>query len=452
MVENLPRMFEELARDSLVPGAQLSLYHEGELYELTTGVERAGSDRPVTTRSRFAYGSVSKIFTAALVMQLVEDGDIDLDAPVSTYVPSRHLVGEGPANVITTRQLLSHTAGLVSDHDSGPVRSASLGRQAASVLVQDSVGAPGRAFSYSNSGYSLAAYLVEAVTGQNWWETLESHLLLPTGLDLAFVHDARDPRAEAATVSGHAVDVSSRNVEPVDFYVEPALTPAGGLAGSATALVDFGRAFMAPEDTALDTEIADPRVLNEMGGSVPSADPFGLADGWGAGWALHLAGDRLWYGHDGTLDGGTCNLRVDPEGRTALALTTNGTSGVHLWEKLVVGLRGLGLDIGHYRQPVLRDRAVVPGEEVVGRYVNGDLTAEVTRSGADGLWFALPNGMSGPMTLTADLCLFVTVNGLGGMAFSGRFLRDPHLPEEITSMQYNGRTLRRTPLSVRSRA
>ncbi|WP_026127205.1 serine hydrolase domain-containing protein [Nocardiopsis xinjiangensis] len=451
VITAISRLFEDLAHKALVPGAQLSLYHGGELHELATGVEHAGTGVPVTARSRFAYGSVSKIFTAALVLQLVEDGDIDLDAPVTTYLPGLRRSEDHPVHAMTTRQLLSHTAGLVSDHDEGTVRSASLRRQAASLLEQGPVSAPGTAFSYSNSAYSLVAYLVETVTGQDWWQTLESHLALPTGLDPSFVYDARDPGAAPAAVSGHAVDLVSRSVDAVAPYVEPALTPAGGLAGSATDLVNFGRAFMSPEDAALDTDIADPQILHEMGRSVPAADPFGLADGWGAGWALHLAGDRLWYGHDGTLDGSTCNLRVDPEGGTALALTTNGTSGLQLWEELVAGLRDLGLDVGHYRQSAPRSPGAVTREDITGRYVNGDLKVDVTRTGPDEFWFGLANGFSGPLTITSGLNFSVTVGDLGGMSFNGRFLPDPTAPGAIASMQYNGRTLRRTPFPVHSR-
>ncbi|GAA4898060.1 serine hydrolase domain-containing protein [Streptomonospora salina] len=455
MIKKLRRLFDDLARNSLVPGAQFSLYHGGELHEFVAGVERAGTGRPVTPRSRFAYGSVSKIFTAALVMQLVEDGDVDLDIPVDTYLPE--LPADRPAPAPTARQLLSHTAGLVSDHDDGPVRATSLRRQAASLLERAPVAAPGTAFSYSNGAYSLAAYLVEVVTGQDWWETLESHLALPAGLDLAFVYDARDPGSVPATGSGHAVDTASGTIEPVEFTVEPALAPAGGLAGSATDLVGFGRAFMGPEDAALDTDIADPRVLHEMGRTVSAAAPYGLADGWGAGWALHLASDRLWYGHDGTLDGGTCNLRVDPEGGTALALTTNGTSGLRFWEDLVAGLRELGLDVGHYQQPTPRGRAQAPAREagtdgIVGRYVNGDLMADVAPDDSGGFQFRLSNGFSGPMIITSDLQFSVTMDDLGGMSFSGRFLRDPQEPGSIASMQYNGRALRRTPLPARSGA
>ena len=452
MENELSGLFRSLVREHAVPGAQLSVYREGTLYELAEGVEHTGSGRPVGPASRFAYGSVSKIFTAALVMQLVEDGDLDLDAALTDHLTVRGLPTGHPAHVTTLRQLLSHTAGLVSDHEADPARVEPLRHYAASLLRSESVGSPESAFSYSNSGYALAAHIVEAVTGQDWWETLESYLALPTGLDLAFVHDARSPKASSGLVSGHAVDTTTGLTEPVDFHIEPELTPAGGLGGSATTLVDFARSFMAPEDAVLEGDIADATILDEMGRAVPSADPFGLADGWGAGWALHLATDRFWYGHDGTLDGGTCNLRVDPVGRVAVALTTNGTTGIRLWEDLVSGLSDLGLDVGHYRQrtPVSRPRRT--GVDVTGRYANGDLAVEVTHQEDGTLWFTLSNGFSGPLVAGTDLYFSVTVGDLGGMSFDGRFLRATDDPSTIASMQYNGRVLRRTSAPVRSRA
>ncbi|GAA3754759.1 serine hydrolase domain-containing protein [Salinactinospora qingdaonensis] len=451
MREEISVLLDRLMKKFRVPGAQLSLYHDGELHELALGVEESAAGRPVTPRSRFAFGSVSKIFTAALLMQLVEDGDIDLDAPIAEHLPphdsSRHSVASA-----TPRQLLSHTAGLRSDHEGGPLRSPSLRRYAASLLSLEHINPPGTAFSYANTGYALAAYLVEAVTAQDWWQTLESYLLLPNELDLAFVYDARDPDARPDLVSGHTVDVRSGAVEPVEFYVEPPLVPAGGLAGSATDLVRFACASMNRADAAAEIDIADIDVLREMGRAVPVADPFGLADGWGAGWALHLAGDRFWYGHDGTLDGGTCNLRIDPEGATALALTTNATTGVQLWEELVAGLRDLEIDVGHYSQPTLRGEVAQPSADITGRYVNGDLSVDITPQDQDSFRFTVANGLSGQMRVTPELSFSVTVGDLGGMSFAGRFLVDPVDNKTVTAMQYNGRALRRTGLAVRSTA
>ncbi|MDO5498315.1 MAG: serine hydrolase domain-containing protein [Propionibacteriaceae bacterium] len=445
MIQNIVPLFEKLRRHYLIPGAQLAVYHQGELHELVSGVERIGAHRTVTRSSRFALGSVSKIFTAALIMQLVEDGDVDLDRPITDLVPHAVRGSGDPAGAITPRHLLSHTAGLVSDHDEGSVTAASLRRQAQSVLAKGIVSEPGAAFSYSNGAYSLAAYLVEAVTGQDWWEALESFLVVPTGLQLGFLHDARDPRAATDVVSGHTVDLTSGTVTPVDFYIEPALTPAGGLAGTATDLVNFGRAFMGSGDSALDFGIAHPDVLREMGCGVPAADAFGLADGWGAGWALHHAGDRLWLGHDGTLDGGTCNVRVDPNGGTAIALTTNATTGLQLWEDLLHGFRDSGLEVGHYRQPVRAIRTHAPRREITGRYVNGDLILDVTRTSDGRFSLNLSNGTVGQLTPAADLQFSASLSSSGGMAFSGRFLCDPADPLTVSALQYNGRTLLRTP-------
>lgn len=449
MREEISVLLDLLMRKFRVPGAQLALYHGGEFHELAMGFEESGTDRRVTPRSRFAFGSVSKIFTAALLMQSVEDGDIDLDEPIADHLPPQ-VPSAHPVRSVTLRQLLSHTAGLPSDYEGGPLRSPSLRRYASSLATLEQISRPGAAFSYSNTGYALAAYLVEALTGQNWWDTMESHLLLPTGLDLAFVHDARDPGARPDTVSGHTVETRSGRVEPVEFYVEPALAPAGGLAGSATDLVDFGRAFMAPDDAALESDMADVTVLWEMGRAVSAADPFGLADGWGSGWALYLADDRIWYGHDGTLDGGTCNLRVDPKRATALALTTNGTTGVQLWEELVAGLRDLGMDVGHYGQPTPRGQAGSPGADVAGRYVNGDLSVDVLPQKHGDFRFTVANGFTGDMSVGPDLSFSVTVGDFGGMSFGGRFLPGPDGERAVAAMQYNGRVLRKTGTVVRS--
>lgn len=77
MLRALPALFDQLATHNHVPGAQFTLYHDGRLLELVAGVEHIHRRTPVTSRSRFALGSVSKVITAAAVMQLLEDGDVD---------------------------------------------------------------------------------------------------------------------------------------------------------------------------------------------------------------------------------------------------------------------------------------------------------------------------------------------------------------------------------------
>ncbi|GAA3971674.1 serine hydrolase domain-containing protein [Thermobifida alba] len=443
-LDRISGLLEKLAERHRVPGAQLAVYLDGELLEAVHGVTRTGRPDPVTPRSRFPYGSVSKIFTAALVMQLVEDGEIELDRPVADHLASHQIPHGHPMRSTTLRHLLSHTSGLVSDHEGAPLRSASLRRHFTSVLDTEWISTPGTAFSYSNTGYAVAAYVVEAVTGQDWWEAIESYLFGPTGLDLAFVHDARTPSARPDTVSGHAVHSATGHTEPVDFYVEPALTAAGGLAGSATDLVAFARAFMAADHAALDTEIADPEVLAEMGREVRAAEPFGLADGWCAGWGVFHADRTRWLGHDGTLDGGTCNVRLDPAGGAAVALTTNSTTGLAMWEDLVDELRNLGLHVGHYRQPRPASGTSLPDARFTGNYTNGELSVRITPDQAGAFRFNISNGLHGSLEAGPDLTFSVEAAEYGGLLLSGRFLRAPDSADTVELMQYNGRTLRRT--------
>ncbi|MFJ8663639.1 serine hydrolase domain-containing protein [Streptomyces sp. NPDC093795] len=446
-----------LIREHRIPGAQLSLYRDGTLREVCAGVERIGSDALVSPRSRFAYGSVSKVFTAALVMQLVEEGEAELDAPVTELLAGvaghTRVAVDHPMRRVTLRQLLSHTAGLVSDHEGAPLRSPSLRRYFESVVREGHFGVPGSTFSYSNTGYAVAAYVIEVLTGQSWWDSMESYVARPAGLDLAFVEDPRTGRVPGATVSGHAVDARTGRAEPVDFYCESTLAAAGGIAGSATDLVRFGRAFLGEGHEALDADIADPEALAAMGCAVPAADPFGLAAGWGAGWGLYPGGDVLWLGHDGTLDGGSCNVRVDPASGTALAFTTNSTTGLAAWLDLVGELhRTLGLRVGHYEQPAPAGRPYHEAAALTGEFVNGELAIRVSHESTGGtLRMDADSGVSGVLSIGSDLVFSVRAEDRDDVLFSGRFLSSGKgRPADL--MQYNGRTLRRAGAASRQAA
>lgn len=456
-VQSLAGLFDSIMRRHHIPGAQLAVYRDGELHELSHGVERLGGDTPVGPRSRFAYGSVSKIFTAALVAQLVDEGEADLDEPIADLLEYGSIPHGHPMNAVTLRQLLSHTAGLVSDHEGEQLRTPSLRRYFSSVLRTGHVNAPGTAFSYSNTGYAVAAYLVEVLTGRHWKDALGTHLADPAGLDLALVRDTNSLAPTAPVVSGHAVDALTGRAEPVEFAVESTLAAAGGIAGSATALVDMGRALLTHTDTAHRVRIADPDILAEMTRHVPAADPFGLADGWGAGWGLFRADDgALWLGHDGTLDGGTCNVRVDPEGGTVLALTTNSTTGLAAWHDLVTALARAGagrdrLSVGHYRQPAPAGLPLATAHEFTGEYTNGELGINITTTDDGGLGFDACNGLTGTVEVTSDLTFGVLAEAHGNVLFSGRFLRCPRTGE-ADLMQYNGRTLRRVAVAAQRAA
>jgi len=115
---DLPARLARLARDHRVPGAQLAVHHAGETVTAETGEEKYAVGEPVTRRSAFPLGSLTKPFTATLVMTLAACGDIDLDAPLAEYVPEVG-TGRGTGPRMTVRRLLSHTSGLASNIDEG---------------------------------------------------------------------------------------------------------------------------------------------------------------------------------------------------------------------------------------------------------------------------------------------------------------------------------------------
>ena len=444
-LSTLPALFNQLTISSQVPGAQFTLYHNGQLIELATGVEHIHLGTPVTTRSRFALGSVSKVATATVVMQMLEDDDISLDDPVAHYLP-RAINSRTHTDSITLRQLLSHTSGLIVDHDEVDMSDSSLRKSAASMLSKDLVSRPGSVFSYSNSGYALIGYVIEAVSGQSWWDTIQSYLFDPHDLDFTFINDPRSNPLAKSIVAGHAVDASSSSTVPVDFYCERGMAPAGGLAASATTLVDLARSFMVSPEHRSNNPVADLEVLRHMWSPVPAVSPFGLADSWGAGWGLHERRGRLWAGHDGTLDGGTCHVRLDPDGGTALALTTNSTSGLTMWPQLVDVLDSLELYVGNYRTPDLSISrgSTSTGLDISGHYTNGDLTVTIEPTPDGNYQLKMPNGVQGAILLSDSLQFNVRINQFGGdLDFVGRFSTGLSNGSTIDAIEYNGRYLRR---------
>jgi CubicO group peptidase (beta-lactamase class C family) len=197
-------------------------------------------------------------------------------------------------------------------------------------------------FSYSNPGYALVGLLIEAVTGMTWAEAVESILLRPLEIKPAFVGlpGATSPARPVAT--GHSVNVTAGRTRPVRQCEAPAIAPAGALAVSATDLVKLG---MTHVGTGMPTLLPAAQAAL-MRQPVPCADPFGLADGWGMGFALYRHESADWIGHDGNADGTSCYLRIDPAGGWVVALTTNANTGAGLWRDLLAELDRAGIPVG----------------------------------------------------------------------------------------------------------
>ncbi|MGH3697269.1 MAG: serine hydrolase domain-containing protein [Pseudonocardiaceae bacterium] len=434
----------ELAEVYQVPGAQLAVHGGGVTVAVEVGELEHGGGAPVTRDSAFPIGSISKAWTATLAMILVADGDLELDAPLDEHLPELDDLGSR----LTLGQLLSHTSGFASSPDTPALSTLSLGRYVREhCRWQDLLLPPGTGFSYSSRNYVLAGHLIETITGMSWSEALESILLRPLGVELATVAGSVRAPSERLIATGHSVNTALGRIRPVQQSVAPAEAPAGALAMSAVDLVALGLMHIGSGFP----ELLPAGAAERMRQAVPGADPFGLADGWGAGLAVFRGGSTRWVGHDGNGNGTSCYLRVDPSGGWVVALTASANTGSGLWEQLRTELGRANVPLGA-PQPDIPQPDMSPGApiaapaEFVGSYSNGPTEFLVTAADDGGLCLALGDEFA-LLTFCDDLVFLIHDPVSGTRQLAGRFLRDP-VTQQVAHVQIGGRLASRRPCAV----
>jgi len=273
---------------------------DGRVPALSAALYRV--DRPLWTDevgcepgTLFRIGSVTKSFTAVLVLQCRDDGLLDLDDPVSAHV-SVPAHGELPI-----RRLLSHTSGLQRE-PYGDVWDTLAAPDAATLLADLArvrrVLPPARRYHYSNLGYALLGQVVAARRGAPWAEVLRERILAPLGLDSVTV----TPGLAAAT--GYLVDAYSDHAVPEPPTDFGAVAPAAQLWGTAADLARWA-AFLA-DPARLDPAgaVLAPATLNEMRWPLTVTDETLWGTGFGLGLIVMPQGERrVHVGHDGAMPG-----------------------------------------------------------------------------------------------------------------------------------------------------
>lgn len=177
------------AYDGQVPGAAVLVLHDGQpVFRRGYGLAVVEDGTPVTAASNFRLASVSKQFTAAAVLLLVEDGRLGLDQPARQWLPELPPAAAG----ITLRHLLSHTSGLLDYEDlmdPADTRQVHDADVLALLSRQDRLNfAPGTQYRYSNSGYALLALIVGRASGQDFAAFLQQRIFRPLGMTHTVAH------------------------------------------------------------------------------------------------------------------------------------------------------------------------------------------------------------------------------------------------------------------------
>ncbi|MGV9385430.1 serine hydrolase domain-containing protein [Nonomuraea sp. NPDC003707] len=392
----------EAAREHGVPGAAVAVWHDGELHEAATGVVNTATGVETTKDSVFQVGSTTKVWTAALVMQLVEDGLVELDQPVGEHLPDFAFGG------VTVRQLLMHTAGFDGDvfEDTGRGDDC-LDTFLEHLRTAGHVHEPGELFSYCNAGYCVLGALVARLRGGTWEQAMRERLLTPLGATHAalFGEEAVLFRASAGHVGPDAA------VYP-RWQMPRSNAPAGStMCLAPRELVVFGRALaaggLAPNGTRLLSEASVAAMLTPQI-HVPGVGGA-LADRWGLGVELFGWGA---FGHDGGTPGQSTFWRVVPESGFVIAMSGNGGSFFGLMDDVArpVIEEATGLTMPARPLPPQAPEPV-DGAPYAGRYTGPQLGYEVAAAG-DGLDVTLiPGPLMESMGSTRTTTRYVHLHG-----------------------------------------
>ncbi|MDT0263089.1 serine hydrolase domain-containing protein [Jatrophihabitans lederbergiae] len=320
-----------------VPAAAVAVCAGTEVIDAAAGLLSSATGVAATADSVFQIGSITKVWTATLVMQLVEEGRIDLDAPLRRHLPEFCLADEAAARAITVRQLLSHTAGFEGDifTDTGTGEDC-LEKYVTQLGDVPQLFPPGDLFSYNNAGYCLLGRLVEVLRGKPYDDCLREHLFAPLGLTHAATGPAEAIMFRAAV--GHMRLAPEADQEPAPIWaLARSNAPAGSrLAMRARDLLTFGQLHMNAGTGSGASTVLGPGTIKAMQEwQVELPDLRVLGNAWGLGWELFDAPGAVVIGHDGNTLGQAAFLRLVPERRVAVALLTNGGDAYALYRDVV---------------------------------------------------------------------------------------------------------------------
>lgn len=318
-----------------VPGAQLGILRDGAITDYATGVLSKATHAPATPDSVWQIGSISKVWTATLVMQLVDEGLLDLDAPVTKILPELRLADPMVTKRVTTRHLLNHTSGIDGDVFTDTGRGDDCIAKYVELLAEVKQNHPlGATWSYCNSGYSLLGAIIEELTGKTWDEALTERIIEPLGLR-ATVTLPEQTLLHAAAVGHVGPPGSDPQPTPV-MLLQRSAGPAGLITARVHDLLCFARLHLNKGVTPDGRRLLSAKSAAEMTkrqADVP--DPYTLGgDSWGLGWIrFDWNGTRL-IGHDGSTIGQGAFLRILPGQDVAVALFTNGGNARGLFQDL----------------------------------------------------------------------------------------------------------------------
>jgi CubicO group peptidase (beta-lactamase class C family) len=268
-------------------------------------------------------------------MQLVDEGSLDLDAPVVDVLDEFKVADPDVTRRVTMRHLLSHTSGIQGDHFPDTGRGDECIERFIGTCADLGQNHPlGATMSYCNTGYVVAGRAIEKITGLSWDEALRTRLLQPLGLthSVTLPEDALRFR----TAFGHVVEPGEEVALAPQWVLPRSCGPAGLICATAADVVTFAQMHLREGHAADGAQVLSPASVKAMQiEQIEIPDPYTLGAHWGLGWILFDWDGRRLYGHDGNTIGQSAFLRILPDEGLAISLLTNGGNAQDLFRDLV---------------------------------------------------------------------------------------------------------------------
>lgn len=309
-----------------VPGVAIGILDDGRVTTRAFGVTNVDHPLPVTVDTLFQIGSISKTFTGTAMMRLVEQGKIDLSAPIQRYLPAFRVKDADASSRATVQDTLTHMGGWEGDFFADPSSGDdALERQVEGMATLEQTAKPGEMWGYNNAGFYAAGRVIEVVTNQPFEKTLNALVLDPLGLEHAYFFPA-DVMTRRFVV-GHA---ATKNVPRVigPWPVPRAANAAGGITTNVATMLKYAAFHMGDGTSANGTRVLSQASLQRM--RSPIASKAGSDLSMGLTWHLGKAGNFEFAEHGGGTNGQISHLRLVPSRRFAIAIVTNAGSGGNL--------------------------------------------------------------------------------------------------------------------------
>jgi CubicO group peptidase (beta-lactamase class C family) len=381
---NLQSRIGALLGEYRIPSAVVGVLRDDEITDFAIGVRNVETGEPTTTDTVYQCGSLSKVWTALAFMQLVDEGKVDLDEPVRTYLPAFKVADPAVSARVTPRHLLNHTNGIEEAFGDPGEGDDVLERMVENIAEAPQVFPLDYTLGYSAAlGSAILGRIMEVVEGGQWDELMKTRLFNVMGLTRTSTWRGQvdEPSAAAAHV------IKSPEADPSvlaegDKYLPRAYGPGGNVNSTPREVLALAHVFLSDGRAPNGAQIVSPGIVGEMMASrVAIPEPYMSGPEWALGLVVSDWQGATVFGHDGSTGGQTAHMRFLPNANLAIAVMMNGSPRLSLFPKLFNEILS---DLGEVRVPAYPEpdrKLKLDASKYVGRFVRLENRIDIDADG-----------------------------------------------------------------------